>query len=1062
MAAPGDRGVPLSTLCPKFLHTNSTSHTWPFSAIAELIDNAYDPDVSAKQFWIDKTVVKGEECLSFMDNGNGLDHETMHKMLSFGYSDKIAVNGLEPIGIYGNGFKSGSMSLGKDAIVFSNSKSVSCIGMLSQTYLEKIEAKQIIVPIVCFERRESNEFSVREEHKASLEDILRYSPFETQEELLLEIDAISSTYSTRKTGTRIIIWNLRSTSTGTTEFDFKKDRYDIQIPSDMYEGINNPSRHSGVTSCIPESDYSLRAYCSILYLKPRMQIIIRGQKVKSQLIAKSLAYIRKDHYKPTFVPKRVTITFGYNTKSKDQYGIMMYHKNRLIKAYEHVGCQLKANNKGVGVIGVIECNFLDPTHNKQSFIETDKYRKTINSLGVKLEEYWQEIRYKRNAEDPNSLPVEDDTRRPDQNWAQCDECQKWRKLPDGIDSSKLPDKWYCRMNPDPQFRSCQVDEECQDSEDEQPYQKTYKQQEREQKKNQEMKRQKEEEERKRQEEERLVELHKQNQALKKKHKNLKRQLLKKPASTPSTPTTPRSTFNTASTRRGIARGESSTVSPAACSPSSSSGLPVISNVCSMSTGPQRGKRTQHATPQETPKRPKVSGLEETKWFPDTSPSMDGSSLSPPSVPAADDDDDTDDDIFILETGSTPKPQKSFDLAKVKTEKEQSDAGLLLECSDEAALDAASKTNAAGTGCAESAAVGTAPSPAPPGKVASTTTQTELIKVKEEEDQYQTEGKEREGGSSDMDCVEQGVVKQKSSGDSHGENQGKQNLQKKVTDYQDSEDDAGPSGVDAIGAQNSLHHPSMMDVQEQQDQLLELMQATAQERDSFKEQVHKLTCQLQDVQKRLQERSQINVKKECYHQACQTEETEGGKDYKSLFEKAKQKVDELIKDKEAQLATTETKPGSAPDEEEHIDEIALQVDRLVRQLDRITKERDELRSQVDSLEEERANLASQCEELRLSLQQQRENAQKGSTTPHRATDSTAQTDPEEAGGTGMDSSSNTSRSLIELRHNIGRLLISFVPALDLGQVNYECNVIDEILEQVLFDVESVVPVGWSNK
>lgn len=84
---------------------------------------------------------------------------------------------------------------------------------------------------------------------------------------------------------------------------------------------------------------------------------------------------------------------------------MMYHKNRLIKAYERVGCQLKvsldcfkrvclfhmyaevsesyhvlniyllqANNMGVGVIGVIECDFLDPTHNKQSFMETDKYR----------------------------------------------------------------------------------------------------------------------------------------------------------------------------------------------------------------------------------------------------------------------------------------------------------------------------------------------------------------------------------------------------------------------------------------------------------------------------------------------------------------------------------------------------------------------------------------------------------------------------------------------------------------------------------------------------------------
>lgn len=44
-----------------------------------------------------------------------------------------------------------------------------------------------------------------------------------------------------------------------------------------------------------------QAYCSILYLKPRMQIVIRGQKVKTELISKSLAYIAKDYYKPNFV-----------------------------------------------------------------------------------------------------------------------------------------------------------------------------------------------------------------------------------------------------------------------------------------------------------------------------------------------------------------------------------------------------------------------------------------------------------------------------------------------------------------------------------------------------------------------------------------------------------------------------------------------------------------------------------------------------------------------------------------------------------------------------------------
>lgn len=41
--------------------------------------------------------------------------------------------------------------------------------------------------------------------------------------------------------------------------------------------------------------------------------------------------------------KVVSITFGYNTRSKEQYGAMMYHKNRLIKAYVHVGCQLRVS-----------------------------------------------------------------------------------------------------------------------------------------------------------------------------------------------------------------------------------------------------------------------------------------------------------------------------------------------------------------------------------------------------------------------------------------------------------------------------------------------------------------------------------------------------------------------------------------------------------------------------------------------------------------------------------------------------------------------------------------------
>ncbi|XP_026997677.2 MORC family CW-type zinc finger protein 3-like [Tachysurus fulvidraco] len=473
MAAQKEGGIPISAVSPRYLHTNSTSHTGPFSAIAELIDNAYDPDVSAKHIWIDKTAIKDQDCLSFMDNGKGMDYDKMHKMLSFGFSDKQVVKGHVPVGLYGNGFKSGSMRLGKDAIVFSKKDNTMCVGLLSQTYLERTGAQNVIVPIVAFTKAGETVGGPRK-YEECLHDILTHSLFSTKEELLTEFSAINGPCGTNSTGTRIIIWNLRKMSSSELEFDFLKDRYDIRLPVDVDEVSKEPNNGPESQISPPESEYSLRAYSSILYLKPRMQIIIRGQKVKTQLISRSLAYSIKDTYKPTFLKKGIKITFGYNTKSKEHYGLMMYHKNRLIKAYEPAACQRKANKTGVRVIGVIECDYLTPMHNKQDFEMTEEYRKTIQNVSIKLEEYWKEVRYRRQKSNC-SVPVEEDVENPDQNWVQCDHCMNWRKLPDGIDLSKLPDQWFCNLNPDPQFRICTAEEEPEDEDDEPRYQKTYKQ-----------------------------------------------------------------------------------------------------------------------------------------------------------------------------------------------------------------------------------------------------------------------------------------------------------------------------------------------------------------------------------------------------------------------------------------------------------------------------------------------------------------------------------------------------------------------------------------------------------
>ncbi|XP_058247579.1 MORC family CW-type zinc finger protein 3-like isoform X2 [Hemibagrus wyckioides] len=393
-----NRGIPLSLINPRYLHSNSTSHTWPFSAVAELIDNAYDPDVSAKQLWINKMVFKQTDCLIFMDNGQGMNYDKMHKMLSFGFSDKESVKGRAAVGLYGNGFKSGSMRLGKDAIVFSKQANTMCVGLLSQTYLERTGAKNVVVPIVMFTKT-GQTVSAAPQHAESLRDILKHSLFNTEEELLSEFSIIERL--SNSSGTRIIIWNLRTKSSGELEFDFMKDPKDIRILDDVYKTFRESNKRQGQESkSVPESDYSLRAYCSILYLNPRMEIILQGQKVETQSITTTLAKARTDIYKPDCLKKGLTITFGYNKKRMEHYGLMMYHQNRLIKAYVRVPCQRKNNNTGQGVIGVIECNHLKPTHNKQDFDDTQEYRNTMKNLNNKLEQYWRNFSYSYQAFKP--------------------------------------------------------------------------------------------------------------------------------------------------------------------------------------------------------------------------------------------------------------------------------------------------------------------------------------------------------------------------------------------------------------------------------------------------------------------------------------------------------------------------------------------------------------------------------------------------------------------------------------------------------------------------------------
>ncbi|XP_044487407.1 protein MICRORCHIDIA 6-like isoform X3 [Mangifera indica] len=377
---------------PLFLHSNATSHKWAFGAVAELLDNAVDEIQNGATFVIvDKTTNPrdGSPALLFQDDGGGMDPEAMRNCMSFGFSDKKLKSA---IGKYGNGFKTSSMRLGADAVVFSrhvNDRTFTqSIGLLSYTFLTQTGLDRIIVPMVDYEFKASTgtlqKLNDREHFESNLSLMLQWSPFPSEAELLKQFDDIGPH------GTKIIIYNLWFSDDGNTELDFDSDPEDIQINV----GIISKKKSITEQHIASRFHYSLRVYLSILYLRipESFNIILRGRIVEHHNIANDLKFPEFILYRPHSggcVEGTVITTIGFLKEAPhvNIHGFCVYHKNRLILPYWKV-ITYCGNSRGRGVVGVLEANFVEPTHNKQDFERTSLFQKLETRLKEMQWEYW--------------------------------------------------------------------------------------------------------------------------------------------------------------------------------------------------------------------------------------------------------------------------------------------------------------------------------------------------------------------------------------------------------------------------------------------------------------------------------------------------------------------------------------------------------------------------------------------------------------------------------------------------------------------------------------------------
>uniref|UniRef100_A0ACD5VRQ3 Uncharacterized protein n=1 Tax=Avena sativa TaxID=4498 RepID=A0ACD5VRQ3_AVESA len=409
--APGGRNR--LRINPKFLHSNATSHKWAFGAIAELLDNSIDEVNNGATFVrVDKFTNPrdGSPSLLIQDDGGGMNPEALRCCMSFGFSEKQSD---AFIGQYGNGFKTSTMRLGADAIVFTQSNKkwtrTRSIGLLSYTFLMETGCDDVLVPTVDYQYDlATGSYTHLSRHNqklfsSNLAILSKWSPFASEAELLKQFDDIG------EHGTKVIVFNLWFNDDGDVELDFNSDIKDILITgAEKKVKTNKPEKIAMQNYVANRLRYSLRAYASILYLRvpDNFRIILRGRDVEPHNVVNDLMYRECVLYKPqiaglTELSIITTIGFVKGAPDTDVQGFNVYHKNRLITPFWKVASN--SYGKGRGVVGILDASFIKPTHDKQDFEKSVLYQRLENRLKEMTYEYWG-LHCHRLGYDNKSLP----------------------------------------------------------------------------------------------------------------------------------------------------------------------------------------------------------------------------------------------------------------------------------------------------------------------------------------------------------------------------------------------------------------------------------------------------------------------------------------------------------------------------------------------------------------------------------------------------------------------------------------------------------------------------------
>ncbi|XP_010128056.1 PREDICTED: MORC family CW-type zinc finger protein 3-like, partial [Chlamydotis macqueenii] len=240
-----------------------------------------------------------------------------------------------------------------------------------------------------------------------------------------------------------------------------------------------------------------------------------------------------------------------------------------------------------------------------------------------------------------------------------------------------------------------------------------------------------------------------------------------------------------------------------------------------------------------------------------------------------------------------------------------------------------------------------------------------------------------------------------------------------------------------------------------NELKNQLQLLNKEKEMYQTKCEVLTKQVETLEQRILELNNKYVKKEMCHQSTETissleEENVHERrllEVSTLYEQALEEIAKL-KEQCSTLQNLKTECSKCADGENksEIDEIAVQLDNVFRQLDECSVERDRYKSEIELLEVEKNQIACRCEELKAEIAQLKASIPQAVAHANDSTTSNVEDS--------VNFSDGESLKLRSLRVNVGQLLATIVPDLDLQQVNYDVDVVDEILGQVVQQMHEI--------